>query len=690
MNKKNGKTLGYLFACVIFSELLVLGLGMENYPYAEFVISVFITVCVIYFTALKQGFIGSFFEREKNPEEENYKKEVLNLRRRLLTFSECNKALIHATEEPLLLHEICRIIVKHGKYCFAWVGFCNSIDKVQVVAQIGTDDKYLIDTVEFCYDEEEKACEVMWEVIKTGKSRVIDDIPNSSQCSECPTRQQSYKALMILPLVEGDRIFGIISIYSSELSAFEEEEKKLLLGLSSDLAYGLLSLRAQNERKRAKEMVEHLAYYDPLTNLPNRILLKEHLAHALQDAERNDKTLGVLFINIDRLNSVNDTLGYSSGDQLIKSVTSRMKGCLRRCDIIGRFGGDEFVVILPQIRRAENAARLSKRLLHSIKSSSFSLGEHNIYVSASIGVAVYPNDAEDAQSLIKNADIAMRQVKEQGKSNYRLYTTAINSRAFEVMELENRMREALEENEFEVEYQPRVNVKTKKVVSMEALLRWSNPKGGTVVYPTEFIPVAEDSGIMIPLGEWVIKTACKQSLEWQKKGYNIRVSVNISSQQLYQEKFDKRVAKVLKDVGILPKFLELEVTESAIIKDPDVSIKTLARMSKTGIHISLDDFGAGYFSLKHMQSLSVGTLRVDGALIGSISKTKDRENLFGAITAMAHSLNIKVAAKSVETKEHVDMLNSISCDEIQGHILSPSLSPLEATKFLENPKSIDI
>lgn len=432
--------------------------------------------------------------------------------------------------------------------------------------------------------------------------------------------------------------------------------------------------------RRSDEQIRFIAYHDNLTGLPNRTMFREYLNGVLADARRHDKQFALLFLDIDDFKRVNDTLGHHAGDLLLQEVTERLSNCLRQADyvarldnvgspdeMLARLGGDEFVILLPDISGSHAPSKLADRLL-AILSEPFSVEDHEFYIGASIGITLYPTDGKDAKTLTKNADIAMYHAKEQGKNDYQFYLQSMNVLAHERLALENKLRSALKNNELSLFYQPQVDTESGEIVGLEALVRWENPNEGRIP-PGVFIPVAEETGLILSIGEWVINEACRQSHEWQKTGLpGIPVSVNVSGQQFGKQDLARIVSTALVRNKIAPNLLEIEITESAIMESPDRAVKDLAAIKALGVAIALDDFGTGYSSFSYLHRFPIDTLKIDRSFIHTIGTTKESSELVAAIIAMAHILHLRVVAEGIETQEQLGILAERDCDAIQGFL----------------------
>ncbi len=437
--------------------------------------------------------------------------------------------------------------------------------------------------------------------------------------------------------------------------------------------------------KRSDEQVRYLAYHDSLTGLPNRAMFKEHLGHAIASARKNREKLALLFLDIDDFKRVNDTLGHQAGDILLQEVARRLSKCLRESDFVAvadntdestgtlaRQGGDEFIVLLSDIKHAFEPSAVANRIIESL-SNPFTIQRHEYHTSASIGITVYPTDGEQADDLIKNADIAMYHAKERGKNCYEYFRESLNVAALERLVLESKLRTALENNELTLHYQPQFDALSGEPLGLEALLRWHDPETGLIT-PNVFIPVAEQSGLVLPIGNWVLHEACRQARAWQKAGYRpVLISVNVSSIQFAKSDLSTTIELALKNSGLDPRYLVIEITESTIMANPSGAVETLANLKALGVGVALDDFGTGYSSLNYLRRFPIDTLKIDHSFIIDIDKNSEDEEIVSAIVAMAHALKLRVVAEGVETREQLRVVVDKECDAIQGFLFSRPL-----------------
>lgn len=434
-------------------------------------------------------------------------------------------------------------------------------------------------------------------------------------------------------------------------------------------------------RQRTAEL-NHLAYHDVLTDLPNRILFEDRLTQALILAERNRQTLGVLFLSLDRFKKIHDTLGRAIGDRLLQEVAERLRSSAHQSETVARFDGDEFALLLTQIggTEGEDVVEVIFQINESLK-LPFVVDGHELFITASVGITLYPDDGADAPTLLRNADAALYRAKEQGGDNYQFYTADMNAKAMKRLTLENSLRRALERNEFEVYYQPVLDTNTRKIVGMEALLRWHHPDLG-LVQPIEFIPLAEDTGMIVPIGEWVLRTACAQSKSWQEAGFvPLALAVNLSARQFQQQNLSEVVVLILRETGLNAHDLELELTESSIMKNAESAVKTLGALKALGVKIAIDDFGTGYSSLGYLKHLPIDTLKIDRSFVCDVTANPDDAALVMAIITLAHNLRLKVVAEGVDSEEQLSFLHLLRCDEWQGYLFSKPL-PVEAFEEL--------
>jgi diguanylate cyclase (GGDEF)-like protein/PAS domain S-box-containing protein len=434
------------------------------------------------------------------------------------------------------------------------------------------------------------------------------------------------------------------------------------------------------ERRRMDDDIRYLAYHDTLTGLSNRGVFIDHLDLAITQAHRDSYMLAVLFLDLDRFKHINDAFGHAAGDQLLKEVAARLRKCVRETDTVSRIGGDEFSVLLPHIRHAEDAALIAEKIISAVQ-ELYVIDAHELHITTSIGISTYPDDSIQPETLLNSADIAMYHAKQMGRGGYQFYSPVMKARTIERMIFDKSMRKALDRGEFLVYYQPQVDIMTKKMVCAEALVRWQHPELGLVT-PGRFIPLAEASGIIKVIGDYVLQTACLQNRIWQEAGRPpFCVTVNLSSHEFQNPGIVERITRVLKETGLEPHLLELEITESTAMQDAPGTIRKLQELADMGIQFSLDDFGIGYSSLSYLKKFPINKLKIDQSFIRSILEDQDARAIVNAVVALAHSLNLSVVAEGVETDEQMHFLESCHCDQIQGYLFSKPLPVVDFQKF---------
>lgn len=483
--------------------------------------------------------------------------------------------------------------------------------------------------------------------------------------------------IWIVPILTSKgQILGIVTAYYRDEKQPLNYDKQLV-----EIAANLTGIAV--EREQSEQNLNYLAHYDSLTQLPNRILFLDRLKQALASARRNHQLVALMFLDLDRFKNVNDTLGHDSGDQLLLEVATRLSACIRNEDTVSRLGGDEFTIILSNINNAGDTAAIAQKLLDALK-EPFMLKGHEIFISASIGITMFPDDSDSSDGLLKNSDMAMYDAKQRGRNNYQFFASDMNTTAMERMEMENKMRHALERGEFCLYYQAKADIHSKEVVGLEALIRWNDPEHG-LISPNDFVPLLEETNLIIPVGTWVIQEACRQNKAWQDQGYvPIRVAANLSARQLQDDNIINIVKGSLEQSGLDARYLELEVTESTLMNDSAHITGTLNSIKAIGVvHIDIDDFGTGYSSLSYLKNLPISTVKIDQSFVHDLPHDKGDASIARAIIAMAHSLDLKVIAEGVENQQQFDFLQELDCDEIQGYLISKPLAAEDVVKLMK-------
>jgi diguanylate cyclase (GGDEF)-like protein/PAS domain S-box-containing protein len=459
-----------------------------------------------------------------------------------------------------------------------------------------------------------------------------------------------------------------------------DQEKNEFLG-----TYGVA--RDISERKQAEATIAFQAYHDLLTGLPNRALFKDRLGQAIVHAKRHGQTLATLFLDMDRFKVVNDTLGHLVGDGLLQGVAQRLRGSLREGDTLSRIGGDEFMLLLPHIRTRDNAAYIAQKILASLR-EPFHIEGHEIFVGISIGIAVFPDDGDTIENLVKHADIAMYHAKDSGRNDYKFFTHELQKSFSGRLAVENEMRHALEKSEFEVYYQPQVSIEDQRIRGMEALVRWNHPSRG-IVPPGEFIPIAEECGLITPISEWVLGAACRQAHLWRASELPpITMAVNLSARQIEHPHFIDKFTQCLREHHMSGQGLEIEITESTLMRDMEGSIEKLRKLADLGVEISIDDFGTGYSSLSYLKKLPIHTLKIDRSFIHDLTgPVNNGSTIVAGIAAMAKGLHLNVVAEGVETRAQLDYISSLGCDAYQGFLFSRPVAADKATEILARQRA---
>jgi diguanylate cyclase (GGDEF)-like protein len=425
--------------------------------------------------------------------------------------------------------------------------------------------------------------------------------------------------------------------------------------------------------------MSYLAQHDSVTDLPNRTLLKDRLTQAIASACRHQQELAVLFLDLDRFKYINDSLGHAIGDRVLQSVAQRLRACVRASDTVSRQGGDEFVILLSQLTHAQDAAVSANKILVAL-AMPHRIDQHELHLTASIGIVTYPDDGTDAETLMKHADFAMYHAKDAGRNNYQFFELDMTERAGERQSLENGLHHALERREFELYYQPKMNLATGAVIGVEALIRWRHPERG-LVSPAQFIPIAEECGFIVPIGRWALREACRQGRAWQDAGLApVRIAVNISAVELRARDFVAGVRTILTETGLDPRCLELELTETFLMQDSKSTVAVLQALKAMGLHLALDDFGTGYSSLSYLKRFPIDTLKIDQSFVRDVTTDADDASIVSAVISMGKSLHMQVVAEGVETRAQLEFLRELSCPEGQGYYFSP---PVVAAKFAQ-------
>ena len=495
-----------------------------------------------------------------------------------------------------------------------------------------------------------------------------DQITAATGIEQMICSDTSYYREYLSPTREGKRWIG----WALRCIFNQAGRPEAIIGMGRDIT----------DRKTAESTIEQLAYHDPVTGLPNRTLLYDRLQLAINRAERDSQGVAILFLDLDRFKAINDSLGHAVGDQLLRQVGNRLLDCVRSSDTVASLGGDEFVVLISALDNDHAVGSVVMKIQEQL-CEPYQIDDHEVYTSSSIGISLFPRDGRDAEELLKNADMAMYQAKEAGRNTCHFFSPELNMRATERLLLESTMRRALEREEFFLVYQPQMELRSGHIAGIEALLRWRHPDLG-VVPPNNFIPIAEETGLIVPLGEWVLAEACRQAVRWQQEGQPpLRMAVNVSARQFRQRNLGLRIEKILMETGLDPALLELELTESAVMENPEEAILTLRQLKKMGITLSIDDFGTGYSSLSHLKHFPIDRLKIDRSFVKHVTRDHNDATIAEAIIALAHSMKLTVVAEGIEHSEQMEFMHQRHCDTMQGYYLSRPVTAEEFGTFLK-------
>ena len=594
---------------------------------------------------------------------------IRRLNRVYAVLSGINAAIVRIPGRQELFQEACRIAVEAGRFVMAWIGVVDrEAATVRPVASAG-DVRDFFDAAPLAILENRPGGHgLAGRAIRSKTPVISNDVKRDPQrLMRREVDERGINSLAVIPLIVQDEAVGALALYAADIGFFDEQEMRLLTELAGDISFAL-------DHIEKAERLDYISYYDLLTGLPNRTLFHERLKLQLEDAARENERLGLLLVDIQAFKTINDTLGRPAGDALLREVAHRIKQGEYPASWFARIGADHFAIVAPAVASEEELARRVERRLEEIFTAPFTLAGTELRISARIGIAVFPGDGADADTLFRNAEAALKKAKANGE-RYLFYTQEMTARIAEKLSLENKLRQALEKQEFVLHYQPKVTLENRDIVGVEALIRWQSSELG-LVPPGKFIALLEETGLILQVGAWALRKAALDHRGWvEQKLKAPRVAVNVSQIQLRQRDFVRVVEQAISD-GVAPTAIDLEITESLIMHDVEANIEKLNALRRLGVRIAIDDFGTGYSSLAYLAKLPVETLKIDRAFISAMLDDPDTAGLVQTVISLAHSLRLKVVAEGVETEAQAKVLRLLRCDELQGYVFSKPL-PLE-------------
>lgn len=620
------------------------------------------------------------FDRAEERSRTETQKERLT--RMFAALSATNEAIMRAKSRAELFDLVCQAASNGGKFTSTTIALAKAdSDQLEIVAAAGPSAE-TTRNVRLSIDADRPEGRGMsGTAFRTRQPCVSNDYVNDSRVSAFHTVLQGDGARSgaALPLIAHDKPVGVMIYMSTEQDTFTDEFVELLQRLADNVSFAMENFDRADEKNKADERIEYLASHDSLTNLPNRETFNGLLREAIDAAQRLDHRFAVLFIDLDRFKVINDSLGHEAGDLLLLEVADRLRNALRASDVVARLGGDEFVVILDQCGEIDDVQRIATDLLAAL-GQPMELAGHECHTTASIGIAMYPANGADAQTLTKNADMAMYLAKEDGKNGYRFFSKEVKTQSIERLSLESALRRALEREQLSLNYQPKVDMETGQITGVEALLRWTHPDLGSIS-PAQFIPLAEETGLIVPIGRWVVREACAQAMAWQRRGLlPVSMAVNLSPRQFADEHLLQDVDEALAASGMSPVLLQLEVTESMMMRNVGRALKVLDAIQSRGIRLAIDDFGTGYSSMSLMKHFPIDTIKIDRSFVRDLPQDSEDQAIAQAIISMGKALGMTVVAEGVENAEQEAFLRTHGCDEMQGFLIS---KPLPARQMAE-------
>ena len=606
----------------------------------------------------------------RNESRRQIEKSRERLSQMFAALSATNEAIMRTSTRDELYKMVCEAAVLGGSFTSVTIALHEPGNSfLNIVACAGPNRDRVIGT-QFSIDPDHPAGKGMTgTAFRTGKPCIMNDFQTNSRSAYWRQQTTNTSSGIGLPILREGSVIGVLLFLSSEPGAFIPELVELLQRVAANVAFALENFDRDDEQREAKARIEYLATHDGLTGLPNRLMFNQLLNASIKIALRHGRQCAVLFIDLDRFKIINDTLGHADGDTLLMEMAQRLKGCLRASDVVARLGGDEFVVLLNEIAEPNHAAEIAQKLLSVIVKPVLLRGQE-CRVTASIGIAICPVDGEDEQQLTKNADLAMYLAKEEGKNGFRFFSRQMKTQSIERLAMETSLRNAIDRQEFWLHYQPKRDLETGAITGVEALLRWRHPDLG-LLPPAQFIPLAEETGLIVQIGRWVMKTACAQGVAWQAEGMPpLSIAVNLSPRQFLHEGLLDDLDDVLNETGLDPALLEIEITESMVMQNVDRAIDLLTMIKARGVRLAIDDFGTGYSSMSLIKRFPIDTLKIDRSFVRELPRDAEDKAIAEAIIGIGKALGLTIIAEGVETAEQERFLKDHACDQMQGYLLS--------------------
>ncbi len=619
------------------------------------------------------------------------KKSETELNRALRLISASNRTLLRANDETAILYDVCRIATEIGGYSISWVGFRDGGDEtfsVRPVAHSGYDELFG-DLFDMPSHTALHDCFAMNAAIDSGIPQFRQNILNDPELEEWhdTARRKNYQAAIALPLNVNGETIGALAIYAPEPYAFDDEEIRLLEELASDLSFGIQTIRLRQAHETANARIIKLAYFDTITGLPNRNRLSEILSDEINfaAADRNS-TFALLMLDLDFIREINETYGHGTGDRILQEVSDRIRRELEESSLLTRFSGDDFIII-QRGSGSDMAAALAQRILSSIRRPLL-LDSHSFSIGGSIGIAIYPTDAANPSDLLARADLAMSKVKRAG-GGYRFYCNEMTQILARKLDILQRLKLSLEEGSFHLHYQPKVELYAGMIVGAEALIRWNDPVLG-MVEPSEFIPIAESRGLMPEIGEWVLTTVCHHIKAWLSWGLSLhgKIAINVSGKQLEDPLFTEKIASIMEEAAVSPGLIELEITESCLMGDPELMLETVINLRSMGFSIAIDDFGTGYSSLAYLKKFPVNTLKIDQIFVKNMLHDRNDRAIISTIMAIAEQMGMLTVVEGIELEKQRSALQNLGCVLAQGYYFCAPESVECFTAKLLDPVSL--